>query len=300
MDTVRSNMTTPPLHSALDKGRVEPCADATGVSGEKMTDDEFRRFAVLVDRLTGIVIKEHKREMIHSRIARRLRALSIRSFGAYLALVESPQGESELGELINVVTTNLTSFFRENHHFEHLRDVMLAEMADAGQGRIRIWSSASSSGEEPYSIAMTALESKAARMRDLKILATDLDTNILAKAEAGVYVADRVKPIPQALQNKYFAAAPGGDFQVREEARRLLTFRRLNLLHDWPMSGPFDVVFCRNVLIYFEADVKKTIVDRMAKLLRPGGALYLGHSESLLGDHPLLKSEGKTIYRRRP
>ena len=145
---------------------------------------------------------------------------------------------------------------------------------------------------------MTVLESGAQRNADLKILATDLDTNILGKAEAGVYAADRVKPIADALQTKYFMRS-GAEFVAKPELKALLTFRQLNLLHDWPMSGPFDVIFCRNVLIYFEHEVKKRIVDRMAHLLRPGGALYLGHSEALLGDHPLLRGEGKTIYRRR-
>ena len=212
--------------------------------------------------------------------------------------MESSAGERELGEFINAVTTNLTSFFRENHHFEHLRSEMLTPMAAERQGRIRIWCSASSSGEEPYSIAMSVLETGAHRNADLKILATDLDTNILAKAQAGRYGADRVKPISEAFQKKYFTPS-GAEFAVKPELKQLLTFRQLNLLHDWPMSGPFDVIFCRNVLIYFETDVKKAIVDRMTKLLRPGGALYLGHSEALLGDHPALKSEGKTIYRRR-
>lgn len=293
--------TAPPLGVAKLNAFGEPAVSAQGdggVSSARMSDEEFRRFAVLVDRLSGIVIKEHKREMIHSRIARRLRALSIPTFGAYLELVESPAGESELGELVNAVTTNLTSFFREGHHFEHLREEMLAPMVAARQDRIRIWSSASSSGEEPYSIAMTVLESGAQRNADLKILATDLDTNILSKAQAGLYAEDRVKPISDALQKKYFMSS-GADFAVRPELKALLTFRQLNLLHDWPMSGPFDIIFCRNVLIYFEHDVKKRIVDRMTKLLRPGGALYLGHSEALLGDHPLLRSEGKTIYRRR-
>ena len=283
-------------------GQVKAAATAplpAGVASDKMSDEEFRRFARLVHDLTGIVIKEHKREMIHSRISRRLRALSVPSFAEYLKLVESPAGQDELGELVNAVTTNLTAFFRENHHFEHLKDEMLAPMAAEKAGRIRIWSSACSSGEEPYSIAMTVLESAAARAPDLKILATDLDTNILARAAAGVYPADRVKPIAEPLRRKSFVEEPGGEHRARDELKRLITFRQLNLLHAWPMSGPFDVIFCRNVLIYFEADVKRAIVDRMAELLRPGGTLYLGHSESLLGEHPLLSSEGKTIYRRR-
>ncbi|MEM9725292.1 MAG: protein-glutamate O-methyltransferase CheR [Pseudomonadota bacterium] len=268
-------------------------------SAAKMTDEEFRRFAALVNVLTGIVIKEHKREMIHSRISRRLRACNMSSFAEYLTLVEGSNADAERGELINAVTTNLTAFFREAHHFDHLRDHMLAEMAAAKQSRVRIWSSASSSGEEPYSIAMTVADSRIAQTADVKVLATDLDTDILARAAAGRYPADRVKPIPEGLRRKAFVELPGGEFEARDEVKRFLTFRRLNLLEEWPMSGPFDVIFCRNVLIYFDSDVKRGIVERMARLLRPGGALYLGHSESLLGDHPLLLSEGKTIYRRK-
>lgn len=279
--------------------RILPPAAKSSISDQAMSNDEFVRFSKLVYTLTGIVIKEHKREMIHSRISRRLRALNIATFSDYLALVEGPSGQKEFGELINAVTTNLTSFFRENHHFEHLRDVMLAPAAAAQASRFRIWSSACSSGEEPYSIAMTAAESPASKLSNLKILATDLDTNILSRAASGLYAADRVKPIAEGQRRRFFAEAPGGEFAVRDEVKRLIAFKQLNLLQDWPMSGPFDVIFCRNVLIYFDAETKRRIVDRMAALLRPEGALYLGHSESLLGEHPLLSSEGKTIYRRR-
>ncbi|MEL6978881.1 MAG: protein-glutamate O-methyltransferase [Pseudomonadota bacterium] len=273
--------------------RPAPAAD-----NAKMTPQEFERFSGLVYDLTGIVIKEHKLEMIQSRISRRVRANKMTTFGEYLAFVDSAAGASEIGELINVVTTNLTSFFRENHHFEHLKDEMLEPAAAAGVSRFRIWSSACSSGEEPYSIAMTVLDSAAARLSDLKILATDLDTNILDRASKGVYAEDRVAPIPEALRKRAFTSGPDG-YAAAPTLKQHISFRQLNLLQPWPMSGPFDVIFCRNVLIYFDAETKMGVVNRMAELLRPDGALYLGHSESLLGEHPLLRSEGSTIYRRR-
>lgn len=280
-------------------GPSKAAAGEPSSAPSKMSDAEFQRVSTLVGRLTGIVIKDHKREMIHSRLTRRLRALGLSSFAEYLNLVESDAGDQEIGELINAVTTNLTSFFRENHHFEHLRNEVLSPLLSSGASRIRVWSSACSSGEEPYSIAMTALAAGANRHRDFKILATDLDTNILARAARGVYPADRIKGAPEALVKPAVKTLPSGEVEFSSDIKSMITFRQLNLLHKWPVSGPFDVIFCRNVLIYFDTPTKKDIVDRLANLIRPGGTLYLGHSESLLGDHPLLISEGRTIYRRR-
>lgn len=284
--------------AALVAATAAASASSTPSHG-KMTSAEFERVSALVGRLTGIVIKEHKREMIHSRLTRRLRALGLSSFAEYIALVESDAGAQEVGELINAVTTNLTAFFRESHHFDHLKEAILTPMLSAGAPRIRVWSSACSSGEEPYSIAMTAIAAGAHRHRDFKILATDLDTNILARASNGVYPAERIKTAPEALVKNAARMLPSGDVAFTADAKDLITFRQLNLLHKWPVSGPFDAIFCRNVLIYFDTPTKRDIVDRLAHLLRPEGALYLGHSESLLGDHPLLVSEGRTIYRRR-
>ncbi|MBX2855472.1 MAG: protein-glutamate O-methyltransferase CheR [Rhodobacteraceae bacterium] len=267
----------------------------------KLTQEEFERVTALVMALAGIVIKEHKREMLVARLSRRLRALNFSNVSAYLDFVESPKGEGEIGELINAVTTNLTSFFREGHHFEHFQKEMLEPMAAAGQPRVRVWSSACSTGEEPYSIAMTAQSANGYnRFSDFKLLATDLDTNVLAKASSGVYATDRVKTIPTDKLGRFFRKHGDGEHVVKDEVKSIISFRQLNLLHQWPVKGPFDVIFCRNVLIYFDAPTKRDIVDRLVRLVRPEGTLYLGHSESLLGDHPLLVSEGKTIYRRRP
>lgn len=264
----------------------------------ELTVDDFAVATALVKRLTGIVIQEHKREMIQSRLSRRLRALQLASYREYLEFVQSSAGKDEIGEFMNVVTTNLTSFFRESHHFDDLRDVALPRAVDMSPGRVRIWSSACSSGEEPYSIAMTVRESVASSVRDLKILATDLDTNILARAAAGKYSQDKTSSIPSNMLNKS-ASKDGADYVFNQNIKNMIAFKNLNLLGSWPFSGPFQVIFCRNVLIYFDAETKKTLVDRMTQMLSPGGTIYLGHSESLLGDHPLLQSEGKTIYRKR-
>lgn len=279
----------------VDTGRLPEST----VDESKLSESDFKRVSTLVMSLAGIVIKEHKREMIYSRLSRRLRALNYATISSYLDFVESPAGQAETGELINAVTTNLTSFFRESHHFDHFRDEMLAPMAASGQSRVRVWSSASSTGEEPYSIAMTAMSTTGFhRFSDYKMLATDLDTNVLAKASAGCYDADKQKGLSPEQISKYFNQKPDGSIEAKPEVKKLITFKQLNLLHQWPVSGPFDVIFCRNVLIYFDTPTKRDIVDRLTRLVRPDGALYLGHSESLLGDHPLLRSEGKTIYRR--
>lgn len=279
--------------------QVLDLAPGGGGGAAPMTDSEFAAASALVGQLTGIVIKSHKREMMQSRLARRLRALKIATYSDYLKYVASPEGAGEIGEMINAVTTNLTSMFRESHHFDHLREVVLDPMAAAGAPRIRIWSAACSSGEEPYSIAMTVMGSKADGHSNLKILATDLDTNMLSRGREGVYPADRFDPAPATLRDRASTPVDADKRRFADSVRKMITFNQLNLLHDWPVRGPFDAIFCRNVLIYFETPVKRRIVDRLAGLLRPGGALYLGHSESLLGDHPSLISEGRTIYMRR-
>ncbi|MEM7508933.1 MAG: protein-glutamate O-methyltransferase [Pseudomonadota bacterium] len=264
-----------------------------------LTEEEFDRVSILADELAGIVLEGHKQQMIQTRLARRVRALDLPDFAAYLDLIEGPHRETELESFINTVTTNLTSFLRENHHFDHLENSVMVGLAESGAKRVRIWSAGCSTGEEPYSIAMTCLSSPHWRSAwDFRILATDLDTNVLGVAARGQYGAERKAAIPAALDRWTQAFETG--FEMRPEAKRLITFRRLNLIENWPVSGPFDAIFCRNVLIYFDPQTKARLVDQFAKLLAPDGILYLGHSESLLGKHPLLSREGKTTYRRRP
>jgi chemotaxis protein methyltransferase CheR len=265
-----------------------------------LSDREFAELAERVHALTGIMLPLHKRQMVISRLRKRLRTLGLADFGAYVRHLDSPDGRSETGELINVVTTNLTAFFRESHHFEDLGTILAGAPGGGGPRRFRIWSSACSTGEEPYSIAMTAANALRGRPAiDLRILATDLDTDALAHASAGLYPAERAEGCPPGFRRGYFESLPGGEVRVARPIRSLITFNQLNLHEAWPVSGPFDVIFCRNVLIYFDAPAKQRIVARFVELLRPGGTLYLGHSESMLGNHPKLVNQGRTIFRKR-
>jgi chemotaxis protein methyltransferase CheR len=267
-----------------------------------LTDCDFRFIADLVYRQAGILLGERKRNLVYGRLVRRLRALGLPDFGAYCAHLQAPEGAAELGLMINALTTNLTAFFREPHHFDHLGGTVLPEAA-AGIGaprrRLRVWSAACSTGEEPYSIAMTLLGSAIEpRGWDIRVLATDLDTSVLATASEGVYAASAAAKVPTDLRGRFLERLDDGRLRIARPARQLITFKQLNLLTDWPMRGPFDVIFCRNVLIYFDAATKARLIDRFVALLRLGGWLYLGHSESLSGGHPALGLTGRTIYRR--
>lgn len=265
-------------------------------------DKEFNLLASLVRERTGIVLGANKKTMVYARLVRRLRALKIPTFEAYCRLIESPEGADEIGPLINSITTNLTRFFREGHHFEHLRDVAVAEAVagDKGGRRLRIWSSACSTGEEPYSIAMT-LASLSSRLAgwDARILATDLDTGVLATAKAGVYSDEVVENIPPQLRKVHLtAAASGKQWQIDQRLRAMITFNQLNILGAWPVKGPFDAIFCRNVMIYFDGPSKRRLVERLTDKLKVGGWLYIGHSESLLDQHGSLRLAGRTIYQK--
>ncbi|HWJ34890.1 MAG TPA: protein-glutamate O-methyltransferase CheR [Steroidobacteraceae bacterium] len=269
----------------------------------QFTDADFQALRILVKEMTGINLAESKRELVYGRVSRRLRALGLSTFGAYRRLLETGDG-SELVAFCNALTTNLTSFFREAHHFGYLRDNFLAPRRGAARRseRIRIWSSACSSGEEPYSIAMTIMETIPDWQKwDIKILATDLDSDILARAERGSYNAERVKGLDPKRVSRFFTESQEGTertYQVVPELARMITFKQINLMHDLPMSGPLDAIFCRNVVIYFDKDTQRGLFSRMAKLQRPGDLLFLGHSETLFKvseDYALI---GKTIYRR--
>ena len=268
-----------------------------------LTDGEFCRICQLVREHSGISLSDAKRQMVYGRLVRRLRALRLPNFAEYLQLLE--RGEPrELQEFTNAITTNLTSFFRESHHFEYLADELLPAIAPAARasGRLRIWSSACSTGEEPYSIAMVMRERHSLLGGvDAKILATDLDSTVLATADAGVYPAERLLQMAPSRVKEFFREGTGsfrGSVKVSAALRQLITFKQLNLMHDWPMRGPFDVIFCRNVVIYFDIETKRTLFRRMAAMQRPGAILFLGHSENLyrISDHYELI--GRTIYRR--
>ena len=270
----------------------------------EFTDADFNSLRRLVREIAGISLADCKRELVYSRLARRLRHLGLNSFSLYRELLASEEGRGELREFTNAVTTNLTAFFRERHHFDYLRDALfLPRAADPrASRRIRIWCAAVSTGEEAYSIAMTIADALPDWQRwDIRILATDLDTNVLRTAEAGAYGFDRVRHMPRAMIDRHFIRQGHGEnlrYVVRPELARMISFRQLNLTHALPMKGPLDAIFCRNVIIYFDKDTQRDLFQRMAPLQRPGDLLFLGHSEGLFKVSSAWTLIGKTVYRR--
>lgn len=270
----------------------------------QFTTKDFERVRSLARQHTGIALSDAKQEMVYSRLGRRLRQLGIDTFSDYLDLVERQGFEGELTEFTNAITTNLTSFFRENHHFEYLAQTMLPELMRlrASERHIRIWCSASSTGEEPYSIAMVVKEVMPKNSGwDIKILATDLDTNVLATAERGIYQESRINGISAERKKRFFLRGKNkqvGFVRVVPELRQMITFRKLNLMDkQWPMRGPLDIIFCRNVMIYFTKETQKTIVERFSELLADDGYLVMGHSETLYKVSDRFELIGKTMYR---
>jgi chemotaxis protein methyltransferase CheR len=261
---------------------------------------DFHRARELIRRFAGIALADSKKALVHGRLASRVRTLGI-SPAAYLQKVEDDAVERE--QFINALTTNVTDFFREKHHFDALRSEILPRLYRARQTtrRLRIWSAGCSSGEEPYTIAMTLRTLEIPAGFDVKILATDLDSNILARAAASIYPLARVEPVPEPERRRFFQAGKGeqsGQARVTDELRSLITFRQLNLMNDWPFKGQMDVIFCRNVMIYFDDATRRRLVDRFVQRLAPDGVLMLGHSESLMGVHPQLASAGRTIFEK--
>lgn len=270
----------------------------------EFSDEDFRSLRDLVREVTGITLSEAKRELVYGRLSRRVRALGLPSFLAYRDLLTGPDGDREIGEFTNAVTTNLTSFFREAHHFEHLREHLIAPLATTAgrKRRVRLWSAGCSTGEEPYSLAMTIAETVPDWQRlDLRILATDLDTDVLARAEAGVYGEDRIGGLgPQRLARWFTAGEERGRpvWRIDPRLAAMVSFRQLNLMHPLPMRGPLDAIFCRNVIIYFDKETQRELFTRLAPLQRKDGLLYLGHSESLFRVTDAWDLLGKTVYRR--
>ena len=267
---------------------------------------DFKSLVLLARAHTGIVLADSKQNLVYSRVSRRLRALKMSSFRDYRAYLETPEGVKEIESFINSISTNLTKLFRESHHFDHLRDHVAIPFARAEQkksgGRLRIWSAGCSTGEEPYTIALVLKRELSSIARnDVRILATDIDTEVLSKAARGQYPAEALENVPPAYRN---LVQPKGDrsnpgfVTMDESLRSLISFRQLNLMESWPMRGLFNAIFCRNVMIYFDNATKVALVKRYTSQLKPGGFLYIGHSESLLGSHPDLQLMGRTIYRR--
>jgi len=261
----------------------------------EFTIRDFERVRALIHDRAGIALANSKREMVYSRLARRLRATGIVSFDTYLNNLEKGNDANEWEAFTNALTTNLTSFFRESHHFP-----ILAEHVKNVKKPIEIWCSASSTGEEPYSIAMTLCEAFGTLTPPASIIATDIDTNVLNTASNGVYGLDRLEKLSPERAKKFFLRGKGaqdGLVRVRPELRKLITFKQLNLLSEsWPISGPFDVIFCRNVMIYFDKPTQGKILERFAPLMKSDGLLFAGHSENFLYVSNLFKLRGKTVY----
>jgi len=265
-----------------------------------LAEREFKTLCQLATNYAGIQLLGHgKEDMVYGRLSRRLRALGLDSFRAYVALLESDAGQDEFEHFINALTTNLTAFFREKHHFEYLASTVLPALMkrNAASRKMRIWSAGCSTGEEPYSIAMTVAECVPEHW-DVRILATDLDSNVLAHAERGVYDESRVSGISKTQLHRWFMKGSGSEVRVKDRLRDMIHFRPLNLLHDWPMRGPLDVIFCRNVIIYFDNATKAALAARYAKLLHEDGTLFIGHSETLFKVSDDFSLVEKTIYQK--
>jgi chemotaxis protein methyltransferase CheR len=264
------------------------------------TSQDFQRVCKLIYDHAGISLSASKQELVYSRLSRRLRATGIKTFAEYLKLLEQ-NDVAEWEAFANSLTTNLTSFFREHHHFPLLAE-QLKKIGTAHP--IVIWCSASSTGEEPYSIAMTAIDAFNSFTPPVKIIATDLDTNVLDTARRGVYALDRVEKMSDAQIKRFFFKGTGaqeGFVKVRPELQNMITFRKLNLLDaTWPIREKVDVIFCRNVMIYFDKETQLAILKKMAPIMRSEGLLYAGHSENFYQAEAYFKLRGKTVYELSP
>ena len=286
--------------SALRSPRPETDAPAEQRDAEfSFEAADFERVRKLIYRKAGISLHAGKQAMVYSRLSRRLRHLGHSSFSGYLQWLEQAQGaagEQEWQEFINCLTTNLTSFFREQHHFP----LLAAELAQRKGRPLRIWCNAASTGEEPYSLAMTVVETLGASA-SVEIMCSDIDTNVLATAERGVYGADARGLTPDHLRRHFMRGlgANSGAIRVKPELRQWLSFRSFNLMDArWSLGEPFDIVFCRNVMIYFDAPTQRSVLERMRAAMAPNGLLFAGHSENFAESKDLFRLRGKTVYER--
>ena len=282
--------------------RIAPAQPDTTLS-----DADFGFIRDFVYQHCGIALSEQKRQLVQGRLVRRLRALGLKDFAGYCQLLQNDP-DSELGELASAISTNVTAFFREMHHYDLLVDELLPQWLEhkRRQGdRLRIWSAGCSTGEEPYALAMVLAEAmeRTGSKVDARILATDLSPQALETARRGVYALDRLGGVSEERRRRWFLRGEGdydGLASVHPRLRELVSILPLNLLHDWPMQGPFDAIFCRNVVIYFDKPTKEKLFKRYAQLLPVGGYLFLGHSESMHGLSNEFDLIGRTVYRKRP
>lgn len=273
--------------AVLDKAREYP-----------FTQADFRRIQSLIYKRVGISLADGKQNMVYARLASRLRETGLPSFRAYIDSLADDDAP-EWVEFANALTTNLTSFFRENHHFPILAKHLASRCQERGEP-LTIWCSAASTGEEPYTIAMTAIEALGRDAANVRILATDINTEVLEHARAGVYRLDQLSAVSPERQRRFFLRGRGrheGYVRVRDELRERITFQQLNLIADgWPMKRRFDVIFCRNVMIYFDKPTQRRLLERFAPLLRQDGLLFAGHSESFSHAADLFVPRGSTVY----
>jgi chemotaxis protein methyltransferase CheR len=273
------------------------------VEGEfHFTAEDFRRIAAALHAASGIALPESKATLVYSRLAKRLRTLGIESFRDYCALIAGVEGIDELQQMVVALTTNVTRFFREPHHFEHLKTQVLPPLLASARrgGSVRIWSAGCSNGQEPYSIALTILSlMPEAADHDIRILATDIDTKMIAEGRAGFYGDQALAPVPADLRARWFTRE-GDGWRACDALRKLVTFNELNLMGDWPMRRTFQAIFCRNVVIYFEEATQSRVFARFLPLMEADGRLYIGHSERLCGEAAQrFVTDGVTTYRLR-
>jgi chemotaxis protein methyltransferase CheR len=280
-------------------------AQAPMVPGEfLLTSEDFQRIAEMLYADAGIYLPESKATLVYSRLAKRVRALGLENFRDYCVLIAAADGVGERQKMMAALTTNVTHFFREPHHFEHLKKIVLPPLLDAADrgARVRIWSAGCSSGQEPYSIALTVLSlMPRAEGHDIRVLATDIDPYMVERGREAAYSDAALAAVPAELRTRYFVSTRNGDERIwtaTDQLRALVTFRELNLNAPWPVKGPFQAIFCRNVVIYFDERTQQSIWSRFAPLLAPGGWLYVGHSERVSGPAAAaFSSEGITTYR---
>jgi chemotaxis protein methyltransferase CheR len=277
---------------------MEIASEVLEVRQFEYTQRDFDRVRRMIHARAGISLGPSKGNMVYSRLSRRLRALGLDSVRSYLDGLEGDEAAAEWEAFTNALTTNLTAFFREGHHFATLREHLARR---ASRGPARIWCAAASTGEEAYSIAMTAADAFQSLNPPVSILATDVDTQVLATARAGVYPMERVESLDQSMQRRFFRRGTGtreGSCRVSDELAALIRFEPLNLLDArWPIRAPLDAIFCRNVMIYFDEATRRELLCRFAPLLAPDGLLFMGHSESLLRATDLYRPCGRTVYR---
>ncbi|MGI6394419.1 MAG: CheR family methyltransferase [bacterium] len=269
-----------------------------------LSDEEFKKLQDLVHKISGISLSDTKKELVISRFSKRLKELKLNSFGEYSDLIVSPSGFSEVQNFINSITTNKTDFFREAHHFDFIVSTFIPQVVAYSKPVVRIWSAACSTGEEPYTIAMVMLRHLVEPYGiPVKILATDIDTNVLKRASRGIYDFQAIEQVPDHYLKKYFLKGKEestGLFKIKDEIRNMVTFKQLNFIaEEYPITSTFDIIFCRNVIIYFNSETKKAVVSKLFRYLNEGGYLMMGHSETLFNMIDDLVYLKNTIYQKR-